>query len=52
MDILLMVEGVVSSFGSSATSSLSLEHDEIETSSVVSDVFLFQFLVLNCRIPK
>ena len=38
MDILLMVEGVVSSFGSSATSSLSLEHDEIETSSVVSDV--------------
>ena len=38
MDILLMVEGVASSFGSSATSSLSLEHDEIETSSVVSDV--------------
>lgn len=38
MDILLMVEGVVSSFGSYATSSLSLEHDEIETSSVVSDV--------------
>ena len=33
-----MVEGVASSFGSSATSSLSLEHDEIETSSVVSDV--------------
>ena len=38
MDILLMVEGVASSFGSSATSSLSFEHDEIETFSVVSDV--------------
>ena len=38
MGILLMVEGVASSFGSSATSSLSFEHDEIETSSVVSDV--------------
>ena len=38
MGILLMVEGVASSFGSSATSSLSSEHDGLETSSVVSDV--------------
>lgn len=52
MDILLMVEGVASSFGSSATSSLSLEHDEIETSSVVSDVVSISILVLKCRIPK
>lgn len=36
--ILLMVEGVASSFGSSATSSLSSEYDGLETSSAVSDV--------------
>lgn len=33
-----MVEGVASSFGSSATSALSSEHDGLETSSVMSDV--------------
>ena len=38
LSILLMVEGVASSFGSSATSSLSSEHDGLETSSVVSGV--------------
>ena len=38
MDILLMVEGVASSFGSSATSSSSSEYDELETSFAVSDV--------------
>ena len=38
MGILLIVEGVASSFESSATSSLSSEHDGLETSSVVSDV--------------
>ena len=38
MGILLMVEGVASSFGSSVTSSLSSEHEGVETSSVVSDL--------------
>ena len=38
MGILLMVEGVASSFGSSVTSSLSSEHEGVETSSVVLDV--------------
>ena len=33
-----MVEGVASSFGSSATSSSSSEYDELETSFAVSDV--------------
>lgn len=33
-----MVEGVASSFGSSATSSLGSGHDGVETSSVVLDV--------------
>ena len=37
MGILLMVEGMASSFGSSATSSLSSEHDGLETSAAVSD---------------
>ena len=38
IDVLLLVEGVVSSFGSSATFSLSSDHDGVETSSVMSDV--------------
>ena len=38
MGILLMVEGVASSFGSSATSSLSSGYEGIETFSVMSDV--------------
>lgn len=39
-----MVEGVASSFGSSVTSSLSSEHDGLETPSVVSDVVSISIL--------
>ena len=39
-----MVEGVVSSLGSSATSSLSSGHEGVETTSVVSDVVSISIL--------